>query len=98
MMKPFAIRLGVPEMLAYWQHLSTGAKEGTLASDERQLFQKWGQAMAHLAMNPAYPGLHTHEIPHGQEFLCIAHRERKLFHFYYFTSNLLKSNYIWLSS
>ena len=63
MMKPFAIRLGVPEMLAYWQHLSTGAKEGTLASDERQLFQKWGQAMAHLAMNPACPGLHTHEIP-----------------------------------
>ena len=41
-MKPFAIRLGIPEILTYWQHLSIGAKEGTLASNERQLFQKWG--------------------------------------------------------
>ena len=29
-MKPFAIRLGIPEILTYWQHLSIGAKEGTL--------------------------------------------------------------------
>jgi hypothetical protein len=62
-MANFAIRLGIPEMLAYWQHLSTEAAQGTLGKDEQQLYQKWGQAMAHLAMNPFYPSLHTHEIP-----------------------------------
>lgn len=62
-MTNFNIRLGIPEMLDYWQSLSTGSKQGTLGKDEAQLYQKWGQAMAHLARNPAYPGLHTHEIP-----------------------------------
>lgn len=59
----FAIRLGIPEMLALWQSLCEKKNAGTLAGEEARLYKKWGKAMALLAQNPNYPGLHTHEIP-----------------------------------
>lgn len=62
-MGPFKIRLGIPEMLAYWQELRQGASEGTLNKEDLQLYKKWGRAMVHLSSDPFYPGLKTHEIP-----------------------------------
>ena len=62
-MGPFKIRLGIPEMLAYWQELRQGAARGTLNKEDLQLYKKWGRAMVHLAADPFYPGLKTHEIP-----------------------------------
>jgi hypothetical protein len=58
----FLIRLGIPEMLALWERLRQGHAEGKLSKQEEKLYQKWGKAMKLLASNPAYPGLHTHEI------------------------------------
>lgn len=62
-MGPFKIRLGIPEMLAYWQELRQGAARGTLNKEDLQLYKKWGRAMVRLAADPFYPGLKTHEIP-----------------------------------
>ena len=62
-MGPFKIRLGIPEMLAYWQELRQGAARGTLNKEDLQLYKKWGRAMVHLAADLFYPGLKTHEIP-----------------------------------
>jgi hypothetical protein len=58
----YTIRLGVPEMLALWNDLSTRNAAGTLGADEAKLYKKWGKAMVHLAADPRYPGLHSHEI------------------------------------
>lgn len=62
-MGPFKIRLGIPEMLAYWQELRQEAARGTLNKEDLQLYKKWGRAMVHLAADLFYPGLKTHEIP-----------------------------------
>lgn len=58
----FAIRLGVPGMAGLWGELCTKASSSTLSKDEERLYKKWGKAMALLANDPAYPGLHSHEI------------------------------------
>lgn len=58
----FIVRKGVPEILELWKKLLKGHKQGTLGSDDRELFKKWAKAIAQLRDNPAYPGLHTHEI------------------------------------
>ena len=65
---------------------------------QRQIRLRPAERHEHRART-AHPALRIpHEIQHGQEFFCVAHCERKLFHFYYFTSNPFKSNSIWLSS
>jgi len=58
----FSIRLGVPEMEALWEDLTAKAKNAVLGKDEEKLYKKMGKAMALLANDPKYPGLHSHEI------------------------------------
>ena len=53
-MGPFKIRLGIPEMLAYWQELRQEAARGTLNKEDLQLYKKWGRAMVHLAADPFF--------------------------------------------
>lgn len=45
----FEIRMGVPEMAAFYD-------------DERRLFKKLLKALKHLRMDPRHPGLQSHEI------------------------------------
>jgi hypothetical protein len=58
----FKIRLGVLEMAELWEGLRSKAAGGALGKDEEKLYKKWGKAMALLANDPQYPGLHSHEI------------------------------------
>lgn len=59
----FAIRMGVPEMLALWQDLVTKMLSGSATKHEQQLYKKWAKALKLLAENPSHLGLNTHEIP-----------------------------------
>lgn len=58
----FAIRLGIPEILTFWNSLKQKRDEGTISKRELALYKKWGKAMKLLSQNPFYPGLQTHEI------------------------------------
>jgi hypothetical protein len=58
----FAIRLGVPEMEALWNDLTSKAEKGTIGKDEEKLYKKFGKALALLANDPKHPGLQSHEI------------------------------------
>jgi hypothetical protein len=59
---PFTIRMGIPHMEAYWQELCAREASGTLDKDEAKAFKKLLRAFHHLALNPRYPGLNSHEI------------------------------------
>lgn len=56
------IRMGVPEMEALWNRLSTAVKSGKASKDEIRLYRRLGKAMALLSINPRHPGLQTHDI------------------------------------
>lgn len=58
----FAIRMGIPEMLALWTDLSQKNTAGTISKKELSLYNKWGKAMRLLSQDPSYPSLHTHDI------------------------------------
>jgi hypothetical protein len=58
----FEIHLGIPEVKAFWDSLEVKKKAGSLSEEEETLRKKWGKAMAHLQMDPFYPGLRSHEI------------------------------------
>jgi hypothetical protein len=58
----FRIRMGVPEMAAYWGDLSARKLQGTLARDEEKFFKKLVKALGFLDQNPRHPGLASHEI------------------------------------
>lgn len=58
----YIIRMGVPEMAALWTRLQTQYRTQTIGKADARLYQKWGKALKLLAQDPAYPGLHTHEI------------------------------------
>ncbi len=58
----FHIRMGVPEMAAYWNDLSTRKLQGKLAKDEERFFKKLVKALEFLGQNPRHPGLASHEI------------------------------------
>ena len=58
----FAIRMGIPEMLALWTDLSKKKAAGTISKKELALYNKWGKAMRLLSQDPSYPSLHTHDI------------------------------------
>lgn len=59
---PFEVRMGIPEMKAYWDQLQAGAEAGTLDREERELAKKFAKAVKHLGANPFHPGLQSHEI------------------------------------
>ena len=58
----FTIRMGVPEMEAFWNSLLKKRKTNMLKPDEHELFTRFGKAIANLSANPKHPGLKTHEI------------------------------------
>ena len=57
----FNIRMGLPEMEAFWNDLSTRKQQGKLDKEEK-FFNKLVKALAFLGQNPRHPGLASHEI------------------------------------
>lgn len=58
----FRIRMGVPEMEAYWNNLSTRKLADNLDKDEEKFFKKLVKTLGFLGQNPRHPGLASHEI------------------------------------
>lgn len=58
----YAIRMGIPEMLALWNDLQQKYRSSSLSKTEEKLYKKWGNALKKLSEDPFYPGLQTHEI------------------------------------
>jgi hypothetical protein len=48
----FRIRMGVPEMEAYWNDLSTRKLAGKLDKDEEKFFKKLVKTLRFLSQNP----------------------------------------------
>ena len=58
----FKLRMGVPEMEALWNHLSTRKLQGQLSKDEERCFKKFVKVLGYLQQNPRHNSLQTHEI------------------------------------
>ena len=58
----FKIRMGVPEMEAFWNDLATRKQAGKLDKDEAKFFKKWVKALSYLSQNPKHNSLGSHEI------------------------------------
>jgi hypothetical protein len=58
------IRMGVPEMAAYWESLSSRSDRNKLNRQEKASFKKLVKTLDHLRHNPRHPGLGTHPIDH----------------------------------
>ena len=58
----FTIRMGIPEMEAFWSNLESKVEAQTASGDEVRLYRKIGKALLLLANDPRHPGLNTHEI------------------------------------
>ena len=59
---PFNIRMGVPEMEAYWNDLISRKNSGQLGRGDERLLKKLGKALSFLAQNPRHNSLASHEI------------------------------------
>ena len=58
----FNIRMGVPEMEAFWSDLATRKRTAKLDKDEEKFFKKWVKALGYLSANPRHNSLGSHEI------------------------------------
>jgi hypothetical protein len=58
----FRIRMGVPEMEALWNDLSTRKQTGDLDKAEEKFFKKWVKALGYLSADPRHNSLASHEI------------------------------------
>ena len=58
----FNIRMGIPEMDAFWSELEIKVETGAASKDEVKLYKKIGKALVLLANDPRHPGLNSHEI------------------------------------
>lgn len=56
------IRMGIPEMDALWQDLSSRFHQSTLDKGELRFFNKWVKALGFLQENPRHNSLATHKI------------------------------------
>jgi hypothetical protein len=59
---PFRIRMGVPDMAALWDDLSTRRIQGKLDRNEDKFFKKLVKVLGFLGDNPRHRSLQTHEI------------------------------------
>ena len=58
----YTIRMGIPEMEAFWLSLESRVDNSTASRDELKLYKKIGKALVLLSNDPRYPGLNSHEI------------------------------------
>src|ERR1035438_2730931 len=58
----FNIRMGLPEMAAFWNDLALRKQRGKLDKAEERFFKKLVKALAYLAENPRRNSLASHEI------------------------------------
>lgn len=58
----YAIRMGIPEMDELWNTLKTKHRDGTIGKKDEDLYNKWGNALKKLSLDPMYPSLKSHEI------------------------------------
>lgn len=58
----YTIRLGIPEMQALWNELSSKVSKGTAGRNDERLYRQLGKAMKLLSNDPRHPGLRSHEI------------------------------------
>ena len=58
----FNIRMGLPEMAAFWNDLSVRKQKSELGTDEEKFFKKLVKTLGFLAENPRHNSLASHEI------------------------------------
>ena len=58
----YTLRMGIPEMEAFWRDLTTRHTAGELNRDESILFKKLVKTLEYLRANPRHPGLCSHAI------------------------------------
>jgi hypothetical protein len=58
----FHIRMGVPEMQAWYDECCAKAVAKTLRGNDAKLFKKLGKTLLLLTQNPRHNSLQTHEI------------------------------------
>ncbi len=58
----FNIRMGVPEMEAFWNDLTLRKQQEQLDGDEKKFFKKLVKALSYLGQNPRHNSLASHEI------------------------------------
>ena len=58
----FKVRMGVPEMEAVWNDLSTRKQRGQLDKAEEKFFKKLVKTLGYLQENPRHNSLASHEI------------------------------------
>ena len=58
----FNIRMGLPEMEAFWNDISSRKLQGKLARDEERYFKKLVKTLSYLSENPRHNSLASHEI------------------------------------
>jgi hypothetical protein len=58
----FRIRMGVPEMEAFWNDISLRKRAGKRGKAEEKFFKKWVKALGYLSVNPRHNSLASHEI------------------------------------
>ena len=58
----FVIKMGVPDMLEFWNDLKNKHKDGISTKDEEILYSKLCKLLKLLADNPMHPSLKSHEI------------------------------------
>ena len=58
----FRIRMGIPEVKAFWDDLLKKNTENIANKDEQLLFKKLGNCLRKLSTDPRYPGLKSHEF------------------------------------
>jgi hypothetical protein len=58
----FTVRRGRPEVEDVWKDIEAKFASGSLPKDQDRFFRRLLKAANHLADNPRYPGLNSHEI------------------------------------
>lgn len=58
----FTLRMGVPEMQAFYEEMMHNIESQTCDADEAHLYKKFLKALSLLAQNPRHNSLQSHEI------------------------------------
>ena len=57
----YLVRMGVPEMISFWDELCKKVKSEKANAEERKLYKKLGKTMRMLSENLRMTGLHFHQ-------------------------------------